>query len=141
MIRRKSQLELNNELVNKEMKSIFSQVSKSALAINPTTNEINNDDDSININKTSDKNNNYNNANVAINKNYLPMQTFNNESVETDSTFYNSNLVTDVYLTDDLSLLPMIDDKTLLTTIKAKFENRKYYVIKLIHITCTKKEA
>ena len=56
------------------------------------------------------------------------MQTFNNESVETDSTFYNSNLVTDVYLTDDLSLLPMIDDKTLLTTIKAKFENRKYFV-------------
>jgi hypothetical protein len=127
MIRRKSQLELNNELVNKEMKSIFSQVSKTALAIDPT-NEINNNNATININTTSDKNNNYNNSNVAINKNYLPMQTFNNESVETDSTFYNSNLVTDVYLTDDLSLLPMIDDKTLLTTIKAKFENRKYYV-------------
>lgn len=127
MIRRKSQLELNNELVNKEMKSIFSQVSKSALAAADPTSEINNNA-TININTTSDKNNNYNNSNVVINKNYLPMQTFNNESVETDSTFYNSNLVTDVYLTDDLSLLPMIDDKTLLTTIKAKFENRKYFV-------------
>jgi hypothetical protein len=126
MIRRKSQLEINNELLNKEMKSIFSQAK-----IGPpdTANEMSTNSATININ-ANDKNNNYaySNGHKAQDKNYVPMQTFHNESVETDSTIYNSNLVMDVYLSDDLSLLPIIDDKTLLSTLKAKFENRKYYV-------------
>ena len=136
MIRRKSQLEINNELLNQEMKTIFSQVSKNG---DEVATEINNNKSTINVNVTDsdfthvtkqyeDYNHASNNNNMAYNKNYVPMQTFHNESIETDSTTFNSNLLTDIYLTDDLSLLPMIDDKAILSTLKAKFENRKYFV-------------
>ena len=43
------------------------------------------------------------------------------------STLFNNNISTsDVLLSDDLSMLPVIDDKTLLSSLKAKFEMWKY---------------
>ena len=49
---------------------------------------------------------------------------FNNESV------FNANnyILNEVYLNEDLSLLPVVDEKSLLGCIKNKFETKKYYV-------------
>jgi hypothetical protein len=52
-------------------------------------------------------------------------ENFQNES------FFNANnyILNEVYLNDDLSLLPVVDEKTLVSCIKNKFEAKKYYVI------------
>ena len=85
-------------------------------------------------NGSSNKDDNMNNVNfknAVFNKNFIPMQVMHNESVDTDVTVFSNNISTsDVHLNDDLSLLPVIDDKTLLSSLKAKFEMRKYYVNK-----------
>ena len=76
---------------------------------------------------------NFNNA--VLNKNFGPMQQQqHNETTDTsDVTLFSNNISTsDVYLNDDLSLLPTIDDKTLLSSLKAKFEMRKYFVSALL---------
>jgi hypothetical protein len=48
----------------------------------------------------------------------------NNES------FFNANnyILNEVYLNDDLSLLPVVDEKTLVSCVKNKFEAKKYFV-------------
>jgi len=55
-------------------------------------------------------------------------QQTHNDTVENDSTLMISNLTSDIYICDDLSLLPVIDDKSLLSTLRAKYESRKYFV-------------
>ena len=212
--KRKSQLEMNNELVNKEMKSLFNVVSKKASAPLPpppqlqllplsapslsaadyavdekdettttsvaprssfkiidevegeavatkggatTTSANNGPTTSITIGDSDPNNNvfikhqqnqlkqqqqqssNVNFGTAVYNKNFIALQTMqqqqqqqqHNESVETDSSMFNSNLSSTVdgsSLIDDLSMLPIIDDKTLLSAIKAKFESKKFYV-------------
>ncbi|CAF0706559.1 unnamed protein product [Brachionus calyciflorus] len=74
--------------------------------------------------------NNVNFNNAIFNKNFIPMQnlTHNETTDHTDTPTFNSNLnTTDVYINDDISLLPIIDDKTILSTIKAKYEMSKFY--------------
>lgn len=39
-----------------------------------------------------------------------------------------NNFISDSFVHDDLSLLPLIDDKAILTNLKTNFENQKYYV-------------
>lgn len=144
MERRKSQLEVNNELLNKEMKSLFNnhnnqntsnpKTSNNGLSTTQNIAIINNS--SIHNNTSNHQNDNDNrqmndiNFNNAIfNKNFIPMQAIHNDSSESETPTFNSNLnTTDVYLNDDVSLLPVIDEKSLLSTLKAKFEMRKYYV-------------
>jgi len=83
---------------------------------------------------TTDNNNiNVNFNNAVFNKNFIPLQQYqqHNESAEMthDVTLFSNNISTsDVHLSDDLSMLPVIDDKTLLSSLKAKFEMRKYFV-------------
>ena len=176
---RKSQLELRNDMVNKEMKTLFKQVVSSSNNNNDITNltaithsdpngDTNNNTITLNLvhgkssqvtnnvtsknnliytnvnpakissqqynNGSSNKDDNMNNVNfknAVFNKNFIPMQVMHNESVDTDVTVFSNNISTsDVHLNDDLSLLPVIDDKTLLSSLKAKFEMRKYYVNK-----------
>jgi hypothetical protein len=172
---RKSQLELRNDLVNKEMKTLFKQVvntnsdditnltaimhsdpssdtNNNTITLNlvhgksnqiPNNNSNNNKNNLIyaNVNAAKissqqfhtsnshkDENINVNFKNAVFNKNFIPMQVMHNESVDTDVTVFSNNISTsDVHLNDDLSLLPVIDDKTLLSSLKAKFEMRKYY--------------
>lgn len=179
---RRSQLDMNNELVNKEMKTLFKQVTNQTNDITTITNDINNDfnetnnntvtlnivhgsssnktmsataDDRVKASQSSSINNanitnnkqsfidlaqnksnkpgdNINFNNAIFNKNFVQMQpqAAHNESVnDTDMTVFSNNITTsDANLNDDLSLLPVIDEKTVLTSIKAKFEMRKYYV-------------
>ena len=175
---RKSQLELRNDLVNKEMKTLFKQVvntnsdditnltaimhsdpssdtNNNTITLNlvhgksnqiPNNNNSNNNKNNLiyaNVNAAKissqqfhtsnshkDENINVNFKNAVFNKNFIPMQVMHNESVDTDVTVFSNNISTsDVHLNDDLSLLPVIDDKTLLSSLKAKFEMRKYYVM------------
>jgi hypothetical protein len=65
---------------------------------------------------------------VSIQQQQQQQQPMHNETVENDSTLMISNLTSDIYICDDLSLLPVIDDKSLLSTLRAKFESRKYFV-------------
>lgn len=147
MDRRRSQREINNDLINSEMKMRFSYSTSNLPVSNVSSMHTNsvvqnmvsetmNENDNI-----PDQNNNNNkkalssiNFNQAIfNKNFIPMQTIHNDSVETDSTLYSTNMPSEIYLSDDLSLLPVIDEKTLFSTLKSKFEMRKYFVNKILN--------
>jgi hypothetical protein len=195
---RKSELELRNDIVNQEMKSLFKQVNETTTTNtnNPTAianSDTNNNTITLsvvhgktttaitgnsnaalpplppngmataasnsliyakvstgqqqqqsskpsnvnllrNVNDNNNINVNFNNA--VFNKNFIPLQHYqqqqqHNESAEMthDVTLFSNNISTsDVHLSDDLSMLPVIDDKTLLSSLKAKFEMRKYFV-------------
>ncbi len=57
-------------------------------------------------------------------------ENFQNES------FFNANnyILNEVYLNEDLSLLPVVDEKTLVSCVKNKFEAKKYYVNFVIQV-------
>lgn len=124
MERRKSQLEQKNDLINKEMKNLFNQeprarsASQNIAVIDNTMNTPSNHLDNINFN------------NAIFKKNLIPLQNFTqNETGDFEPHTFNSNLNnTDVFLSDDISLMPIIDEKSILSTIKSKFEMRKFYV-------------
>jgi len=87
------------------------------------------------INNTNTTNTNVinsNNNNAINNNNFIPMQILNqnNNDICYDSgPYHQMNNFNDGYLYDDLSLLPLIDDKSIVANLKSKFENQKYYVI------------
>lgn len=135
MERRKSQLEMNNDLINKEMKSLFTNNNRSGsnnqnIAIIDTS--------MVNqtiLDQKQQQQSHVNFNNAIFNKNFIPLQTItsnighNETHSDSETPTFNSNLNnTDVYLNDDISLMPVIDDKSLLSTLKAKFEMRKFYV-------------
>lgn len=129
MERRKSQLEINNDLVNKEIKNLFNQEStKSRPSQNIAIIDSSMYTGPNHQKQTNLENVNFNNA--VFNKNFIPMQNMtHNETSDSDTPTFNSNLnTTDVFVNDDISLLPIIDEKTILSTLKAKFEMRKFYV-------------
>lgn len=121
---RKPLLEQKNDLINREMKTLFSQDSRARSAsqniavIDNTINTPINNLDNINF------------SNAVFNKNFIPMQNFTqNETGDFEPNTFNSNLnTTDAFLSDDLSLMPLIDEKSILSTIKSKFEMRKFHV-------------
>lgn len=125
MERRRSHFEPRNDLINKEMKNLFNQeprarsASQNIAVIDNTMNTPSTNMDKINFN------------NAVFNKNFIPMQNFTqNETGDFEPHTFNSNLnTTDVFLSDDLSLMPIIDEKSILSAIKSKFEMRKFYVI------------
>ena len=57
------------------------------------------------------------------------------DSLAADSFFNPSNyILSEVYINDDLSQLPSVDEKSIVTCIKNKFENHKYYVTNIYSI-------
>ena len=50
------------------------------------------------------------------------------EIVNASMTQLNLSQLNDAYIVDDLSQLPLIDDRNLVASIKSKFESKKYYV-------------
>ena len=178
MTTRRSELELRNECVNQEMKSLFKQVVNNNNN-NETNSDTNNNTITLNVvhgkqqqqqqqtatgiatasnsliytsvnpakivthkpsnaNLLARDNFNVNFNNAVFNKNFTSQQQQqqqqqqqHNDSAEMthDVTLFSNNISTsDVHLSDDLSMLPVIDDKTLLSSLKAKFEMRKYFV-------------
>ena len=82
------------------------------------------------INSTNINNNINNNGINNNNNNFIPMQTINqNNDVYEMGPYHQMNNFNDGYVYDDLSLLPLIDDKSIVANLKSKFENQKYYVI------------
>lgn len=87
----------------------------------------NNNANTINSTNINNNNNGINNNN---NNNFIPMQTINqNNDVYEMGPYHQMNNFNDGYVYDDLSLLPLIDDKSIVANLKSKFENQKYYVI------------
>ena len=85
---------------------------------------------------------NVNFSNAVYNKNFLSLlppsqqqlhdNNGANEMTHENTLFSNNVSTSDVEnLSEDLSMLPVIDDKTLLSSLKAKFEMRKYFVSKI----------
>lgn len=124
MERRKPLLEQKNDLINKEMKTLFSQETRTRSASQNIA-VINNT-----MNTPIDQLDNINFSNAVFNKNFIQMQNFTqNETGDFEPNTFNSNLnTTDAFMSDDLSLMPLIDEKSILSSIKSKFEMRKFYV-------------
>ena len=130
MAKANSTLKTKNDLVNEEMRSRFNNHANADYPEQQTT--------------TTDKNNNNNqkfnvNFNSAIfNKNFLE-QTIHDErtrqkkeaTLPSESSIVNlGNFIGNepVYMNDDLSLLPHIDEKSIFNVLKNKFEVQKYHV-------------
>ena len=83
----------------------------------------------------SDSNNNIvklNHKNPVNSRNFLTngnhRQAVDNGSKEAEMSFNGNFQNEENFLGDDLSMLPVIDEKSLLSCFKSKFEARKYYV-------------
>jgi hypothetical protein len=90
-----------------------------------------NSDLNNNNNNNNNPNHNVNFANAVFNKHFVNVpQTNHNDSTLPDVSVNSVNLSSagETSLSDDLSSMPVIDDKSLLASLKAKFEARKYYV-------------
>ena len=140
MDRRKSLTQVNNELANNEIK--------------PTCHGQNsNDQENLQFYQEDENNNRnairLNNVNNPLNGNKLvkpanSSSKFSNTASgnfpyshpihhdehqqETEFGFNFGNAVSEVYLSDDLSLLPVIDEKSVIGCMKTKFESKKCYV-------------
>ncbi len=130
-------MKINNDLVNEEIRMRFNNVydiENAVLLEDPDLN--NNNEESNRTGHQNQKKFNINFNNAVFNKNFLHQssndetQIKHNRLVESDITvnFGNLNLNEAVLTTADLSLLPQIDDKMMLSVLMNKFESRKYYV-------------
>ena len=93
----------------------------------------NNNNNNNNINNSNKQDITYKNANN-FNKNCIPMEKIlnqpngiNQDALNEQAYFQQANF-NDGFVYDDLSMLPLIDDKAILNNLKSKFENQKYYV-------------
>ena len=66
--------------------------------------------------------------------NHPSASTQSDEIVNASMTQLNLSQLNDAYIVDDLSQLPLIDDRNLVASIKSKFESKKYYVSKSYRI-------
>jgi chitin synthase len=112
-------LKVKNDLINEEIRSRFHNQNQD------TSNDMNN-------NSTQKFNINFNNA--VFNKNFME-QSIHDEraqqhkhAIEQSSTVNVGNYIGNepIYMSDDLSLLPHVDEKSLHNVLKAKFETQKY---------------
>lgn len=132
--------DINNNDNNNNNSNSNSTIKNNVININ--TNHINTVTDKQDLNYANkNTHNNLINTNFDTN-NFIQMQTVNQQkdlnknNLLSDTNHLNHNQFeinfngnfNDCFVYDDLSLLPLIDDKAILANLKTKFENQKYYV-------------
>ena len=140
-----SVIKIRNDALNEE--NIFSELAPQQQQQHLKANNDKNNNHIINIANNNNNNNNniininnkqqdttYKNANN-FNKNFIPMENIllnqpigiNQDALNEQAYFQQANF-NDGFVYEDLSMLPLIDDKAILNNLKSKFENQKYYV-------------
>jgi hypothetical protein len=118
-------MEENKNITHQNVNGVASIQSSSG-----TSSDVNNN------NNNNNPNNHVNFANAVFNKHFVSVQQSNNnhnDSTLPDVSVNSVNLSSsggETSLSDDLSSMAIIDDKSVLASLKAKFEARKYYVSK-----------
>jgi hypothetical protein len=120
-----NQIKIKNDLVTQEMKTLFVNGNQNNFEKDKLIDEDFNDGNNNDLRSTNQVN--FNNA--IFNKNFIPVQQMQlNENQEVDLTLNMGQIPNEMFVNDDLSSLPQIDDKILYNCLKYKFENRKYFV-------------
>jgi len=135
MAKTNASLKANNDLVNKEIRSRFNNNNR----YNET--DLNNNNNPELIDQQQKFSLNFNNA--VFNRNFLEPTNLDDRQQKKELNYQQRQATTmessvvnlgnmignePVYMSDDLALLPHIDDKTLLNVLKSKFEMQKYHV-------------